>query len=202
VGDAGADGGRGVSRSTSDTTGLGDEGRFELAMAASAQEKRNRPLGLPLLACVVLVASLVFAVWSLSARNAAMRERARAESDDVAVRQMTGDWEALRVQERDAPGLGLGERMPNLLSRMENLAREAGLKNTPANPQTSPDARPGIVVTTYSYRTVKDASLAALMEWVRKATEIPGMEVTELKLKAEATEWSVDVTFRRWERAG
>ena len=64
------------------------------------------------------------------------------------------------------------------------------------------NVRPGIVVTTYRYQIVKDTSLQALMEWVRRATEIPGMEVTELKLKAEPTDWNVDVTFRRWERAG
>jgi hypothetical protein len=171
-------------------------------MAASAQEKRNRPVALPLMAAVVLVASLIFAVYSLSARNEAMRARAKGMSDEVAVKQMAEEWDALLRQERDAPGLGLGDKMPNLLSRMENLAREAGLKATPANPRTSPDSRPGIVVTTYSYAAVKDASLVALMEWVRKATEIPGMEVTELKLKAEPTDWTVDVTFRRWERAG
>ena len=191
-----------MSRAANEGTTLGDEGRFELAMAASAQEKRNRPVALPALALAVLAAGLVFAVWSLSARNAAIGERLKAQGDEAAVTQMARDWEELLRQEKDAPGLGLGERMPNLLSRMETLAREAGLKATPANPQASPDQRPGIVVTTYSYRAVKDTSLTALMEWVRRATEIPGMEVTELKLKAEPTDWSADVTFRRWERAG
>ena len=42
------------------------------------------------------------------------------------------------------------------------------------------------------------------MEWVRMATSsIPGMEVTELKLRPDPTTgWTMDVTFRRWERAG
>jgi hypothetical protein len=190
-----------MSRASSDNRTLGDEGRFELAMAASAQEKRNRPVALPLLAAVVLMASLIFAVWALSARNAAERNRVVAQSDEAAVKQMASDWQELVRQEHDAPGLS-GEKMPNLLSRMESLAREAGLKATPANPQTASEPRQGIIVTTYSYRTVKDASLTALMEWIRKAAEIPGMEVTELKLKAEPTDWSMDVTFRRWERAG
>jgi hypothetical protein len=146
---------------------------------------------------------LVFAVWSLTARNTAMAAREAAVRDEKLVEQLARDWDDLSRQESETPGQGgLGDRMPNLLSHMEGLAREAGLKTTPANPQTTTDRPAGIVVTEYSYRGVKDASLKALMEWVRRATGVAGMEVTELKLKAEPSDWSMDVTFRRWERAG
>jgi hypothetical protein len=190
-----------VSRAAPET-GLGDEGRFELAMAAAAQEKRNRPAALVVVSGVVLAASLVFAVWSITSRSAADADRQKALGDQRAVEQLAKDWQELSKQEREGPGVGgLGEKLANPFSRMETLARDAGLKATPANPQTKTDRPPGIVVTEYSYRGVKDASLPALMEWVRLATTL-GMEVTGLTLKNGPTDWTMDVTFRRWERAG
>jgi hypothetical protein len=184
-------------------SGLSEEARFELAVAAGAQEKRNRPVGLVVIGCVVLAVSLVLASVALATRNSALHDRRKALADEKAVEQMARDWQGLIAQERLAPGTGVGEKMPGLLSRMEQLAREAGVKTTPQNPQTKVDQKSGIVVTEYTYGNVKDDSLAALLGWIQRALEIPGMELTGLKLKADAKGWSLDeATFRRWERAG
>lgn len=189
-----------MSRVPTVRTGLDEDARFELAMAAGAQAKQNRPVMLVAASSLVLVAALVLAMWSLLSRNATLRERLLALSDEQSVQQMSKEWQELSSQE---PGqVGLGVRMPGLLSRMEQLAAESGLKDKPTSPQQKTEQLKGIDVTQYTYASVKDTSLAALMEWVRKATEIPGMEVMDLRLKPDATSWTMNVTFRRWERAG
>lgn len=193
-----------MSRAGATPPGLGEDARFELAMTASAQEKRNRPTGLLIGAVLILVACGVFASWSVLSRNGARHERKQAVADAAAVERLAKEWQDLASQERDAPQTQGGGRINDLLTRMERLATEAGLKDRPQNPQSgSQTTTSGIVVNEYTYRGVKDASLNALMQWVRQATtQIPGMEVTELILKPDATSWTMDVVFRRWERPG
>lgn len=202
---AGGGGGRGDGGCAVSRGRLSEEARFELAMGASARERRNRPVALVALAGAVLVAAGVFAGWSLSMRGSAIAERARAIRDERAVEALAGEWEELARRQREAPDVRLGDPMPNILSRMEELATGAGLKTRPTNPQTRvADRRQGVVVNEYIYRTVKDPSLRALMEWVRSAAAEPGMgmEVTDLKLRPEQSGgWTMDVTFRRWERS-
>ncbi len=174
-------------------------------MAASGRERANRPRALVVVAVLALVLALIGVVWGLSSRRSSMRELRAAQADQVQVDQMLKEWEALDRQEHEGgPGgmSGLGKPIDGLYSKMEQLAVRAGIKDKPQPPRPLENNRPPLKIIEYNYTGVRDPSLKALLEWPRLAVaEIPGMEVYGLKLKPDPNNWTLDVTFRRWERA-
>jgi hypothetical protein len=178
------------------------DARFELAMAASAHERANRPRALVAGAVVALVAAALLALWGLSTLRTAKASLRATLGEQVDVEQMTGEWAHLDQQEHDGGSIpGLGRPVDGLFSKMEQLATRAGLKDKPQPPRSSEIPRGGVKVIQYTYDNVRDASLKALLEWIRLANaEIPGMELDSLTLKPDPTNWTARVVFRRWER--
>jgi hypothetical protein len=191
---------------------MGEDARFELSLAAMSHERRSRPRGILVIAVVALVGAIVFAGLGVSARSAARAEARRAIGDVAAVQMMAEELGRLDAAERDPGGSGgvrINNPNPLLLTRMEELARQAGLQ-TPRQPterRPSSDQRPGIRVTHYHYgenpNQITHSSLEAMLEWLRLATgEELGMEIMGLNLKPDGNNWKLSVTFRRWERTG
>jgi hypothetical protein len=181
---------------------LSEESRFELTLTAAARERRNRPLTVLVLAGVVLAAALVFAIYAVASRASARAELRRALADQAESEVRTAEWIKLSQQEGVSPRVGQPTEFR--ASRLEDLASQAGMKNRP-NAPTSPEdrSRPGIVLHRHVYTGVQDPSLEALVQWVRLSTEaVAGLEVESLKVRPEPAGWRMDVTFRRWERAG
>lgn len=184
-------------------TRLSDDARFELAMGAAAAERRNRPRAMVVVSCVVLAVALVIAAAGVSARASARRTLARDLADQAAVEEMAQEWERLDAQARESGDVALGTKIPNLVSKVEEAAARAGLKDPLKKPRVTPRSANGGTMNEYYYTDVKDPSLKALMEWLRLATtEIPGLEIVGVDLKPEATAWNMTVTLRRWERGG
>ena len=182
---------------------LGDDARFELAMAAAGRERTNRPRALVMLAIAVLIVASVAAMWGLASRRSARATLTRALADQAAVEAMNSDWNRLVAEEKDSGADRIGTRMPDLLTKLEGFATQAGLKDKPNPPRQNPQTRSGVTVTEYYYTNVKDPSLKPLLEWLRLATaQIPGLEVYSLNLRPDPNNWSMTVTFRRWERGG
>ncbi len=184
---------------------MGDEARFELALAASSHERGNRPRLLVASSIAAVVIAALVAIWgwsSLSASRAALRTTL---GEQVEVEQMGQDWEKLDLQERDSGPSGAqgpGKHIDDLYSRMEQLATRAGLKDKPQPPRPNESTRGGVKIVEYYYQNIRDPSLKAILEWTRLAgAEIPGMEVYGLTLKPDPNNWNLTVTFRRWERA-
>lgn len=190
-----------MSGAEAQPSGPGADGRFELAMAASGNERRNRPTLLVVLSVIAVVAAMGGAVWGMNARAKARADLVRALSAQARTERMAQEWGQLETQEKESPDANIGRPIPDLLSQMEGLATRAGIKDKPKPPRQSPQTRNGITVTEYYYSEVKDPSLKALLEWLRLAgTQIPGMEVYGLDLRPDPTNWYMNVTFRRWER--
>jgi hypothetical protein len=182
---------------------MGEDAKFELAMAAAGRERINRPRALLVLAVVVMLVALVAAAWGLASRRSARASLTRALADQAAVETMAADWKKLLDEERDAGSEMMGKRMPDLLTQIEARATRAGLKDKPSPPRQNPQTRAGVTVTEYYYTNVKDPSLKALLEWLRLTTaEIGGLEVYSLNLRPDPNNWNMTVTFRRWERGG
>lgn len=182
---------------------LSEESRFELTLGAATRERRNRPIAALVLAGLVVIGAAVFALYAVGARAAARLELRRALSDQAQAEVKVAEW--TRMVERDgASPQGTGGKSEFRASRMEELATRAGMKNRPNAPASPEDkSRPGIVVYKHVYTGVQDPSLAALVEWVRLATdEISGLELESLMVRPEPAGWRMDVSFRRWERAG
>ena len=186
------------------STEMADDARFELALAASAHERANRPRAVVAAAVVAVVVAAVVALWGWSSLRSARSGLRAALNEQVEVEAMTREWEKLDRQEREngAGGQpGTGRQITDLYSRMEQLATRAGLKDKPQPPRANESLRGPIKIIEYTYNNVRDASLKALLEWTRLASaEIPGMEVYGLTLKPDPNNWNLVVTFRRWER--
>ncbi len=186
-------------------TRLGEEARFELTMAATARERANRPVSMLVLAGAVLAAAAVFAAYAVASRASSRAQLRRGLSDQVEVEARVGEWKKLAEAETaNAQGGAAGKPGDFRVSKMEELATRAGMKARPNAPSTRDDkSRAGIVVFTHVYTEVRDPSLSSLVEWVRSAcAEIGGLEVMSLTVRPEPAGWKMDVTFRRWERAG
>lgn len=185
---------------------MSDESRYELTMAAAARARANRPSALVAGAVVLLVVALGAMVWGLVSRAGAISDLREAQSEQARVEALAGEWTALADAERTQAGgkAGLGARISDLYTRMEQYATRAGMTKRPDTPRENPTTRPNtnIRVIEYYYTNVKDPSLKALLEWVRIATaEVPGLEVYGITLKPDPNNWTMNVTFRRWERA-
>lgn len=184
---------------------MSDDGRFELSFAAMSHERRNRPRGFVVLAAIAVVVSVLFAGYGISARGKARSEHQRAVADLVSVEAAALEWRQLEDLERD-PNQRIGRPNPLLLSRMEELAVQAGLDRPRQPRMPQPEQRGGITITQYHYgdtqNPITHASLSALLEWVRLAQgEELGMELIGLNLRPDATNWRMTVIFRRWERS-
>jgi hypothetical protein len=144
----------------------------------------------------------IFAVYAVAARAAARSELRGALADQAESAVRAAEWARLSRQEGVSSRVGSPTEFR--VSRMEELATRAGMTNRPNAPASPEDkSRPGIMLHRHVYSGVQDPSLAALVEWVRLATEeVAGLEVESLKVRPEPAGWRMDVTFRRWERAG
>jgi hypothetical protein len=186
---------------------LSDDARFELSLAATAHERRNRPRGILIASIGALVLMTIFAGYGVKARGEARAELRRTLTDQVMVERLADEWTALDQRERDPVSGRLNRPIPNLLTRMEELAVQAGIEK-PRQPRvTPPEQRGAIRVTQYQYgdntNPITHPSLSALLEWLRLAQgEELGMEVIGLNLRPDANNWKMTVTFRRWEREG
>lgn len=176
--------------------------RFAIASAASASERENRPRHLVLLAAVAFAASLVYLSVQASERATAKRQLKSRVAEVERVEGMAAEIQRLDEQiAANAVGSGVGVPMPDVLSRLEGFATEAGLKD-PLSHRRGP-GRPegGATLYTYPYE-VRDPSLEAVMTWLQKSVEgIPGLEVQSVRIRPEPTAWSVQVTLSRWERS-
>lgn len=186
-------------------TKLGDDARFDLSLGAAARERQNRPLGLVAMATAFVLVALVFAIYSVSARASSRRELVRALTDQSESDVMIARWAELAKLDAESPRGGVGQPGEFKISKMEDIATRAGM-NKPNTPRTTDDkSHTGIVVSRYFYTEVRNPTLQPLLEWARLACiEIGGLEVEFIKLTPEpaVTGWRMDVTFRRWERAG
>ncbi len=183
---------------------LRDEARFELAMSAAMRERRNRPRALVFGAGAVLALALLAAGLGLRERAGARDELGQAQSSAASVARMLADLESMRASDAQSGDAGAGAPFPNLISTLEDLATRAGMKDRPQQPRTASDERtyPGVAVHSYFYSAVKADGLEPLLQWIRLGTqEIPGLELFSIDdLRASPEGWTMNATFRRWER--
>src|SRR5690606_35868070 len=138
---------------------------FELSLVASAHERRNRPRGILIAAIGAVLLMAIFAGYGLRARGAARDDLRKLVSDQAVVDRLADEFKVLDALAND-PGQGgggrVGRHIPNLLTRMEELAVQAGI-DKPRPPRVQPgDARAAqgaIRVTQYHYTDISHATL-------------------------------------------
>lgn len=181
-----------------DARPMSPDDRYELAASARAAERRNRPkhfLGFTgaMLALGLVVLAVAWGTRAASARATAgqereLREIARLSSEIVAKRRL--------VEEQE--GGGDSGRIPD--SRVRELAVRAGMVSVPPFADVRMDASNNAVRRRYRY-AVREDSLEPMLEWVRLVlAEFRGAWVHEIEIKPAGRQWSLDVTFARWEQ--
>lgn len=188
-----------------------DQARMELAMAAASAERANRPRGLVILAGVLLVGAIIYAVTGLMARSATLD---RVESARSRAREQLAITERIKgLQERQATR-GL-KADPRVSKAIEELAAAAGVKADAAGkPLVVPESEvtgiavPGVTQKKYTAK-VTGQDPKALLQWlvgVQSSGDTKGVEIFQLTLRPDPASagvvtggWSMDIEFVRWE---
>jgi len=184
-----------------DTTSAGDATQA-LGIAAARSARRNRPMFLIVLALLTLAFGLGYAFTGWLKYRDARAQATRAQQFSARVLDTTAKLKAMQENE-SAGGSGPrpGESGGNVLSRIEGAGPRAGLtKSVPVgstNRQRNREVGWDQVLITYN---IKDPSLDAILKWAELAVgEVAGLEVSNIALRPEQTEWSMTVVFSRWE---
>lgn len=185
-----------------DAQRLSPDDRYELAMAAAASERRNRPKNLILFpVAVFMVAAIILAYGLFSVESGRVNLRNQQARYNSLVQKVV-QIEELERSGQNAGGADGITPITDFLSRAEGYAREAGVEPLPVVPSRRQDRSHGLVRVRYIYTNVTHASLGTLLAWVRLTVDgIDGVFVPSLTLKpAGPRGWTMDVTFARWER--
>lgn len=186
---------------------LTDDDRYELAARAEAGARANRPTHLVLIAGLVLVAAVLGAAFGWRADSKAAKALDRGSRELTLINDRAERLATLEAETSDPDTQNLNSPIPELFSRLGNLAREAGLETIPQVPQTDNESFPDARRVNYKYENgrsrnpIRDPSLEKMLTWVSLVTErIPGMHVRHLSLTPQANSWMMEVTFARFER--
>lgn len=179
------------------------EATQSLGIAAARTLRRNRPSFLVTLGAIALMLALAYAVLGWVSYSDARKRAQTAERNASDI--LLAAARLKQLQDNDASG---GSRSPEVasggavLSRIEGAGTRAGLvRPVPVgstNRQRDRDVGWDKVNISYN---VKDPSLEAILKWMELAIEdVQGLEVSQLTLRPEASEWSMTVVYARWEK--
>lgn len=181
---------------------LSEDDRYGLASAAEAGARANRPSHLVTIGVLVMMLALTVGLlaWRADARAAG---KLRKEARDLAtLKQSSERLSELKAQAAASPDEDRYRPIPDMLSRLGNLAREAGLEGVPdIIPRTVNESATDSRRVNYIYTNIRTESIEDLVAWAALTCErVPGMHLRRLGIKPQANAWLVDVTFARYER--
>lgn len=198
----------------SDPTGaapLSRDDRDELAAVAAAAARRNRPAHLVVAAVVLLFGSLALAGSAFLSRRSAERSLQRYTAENVRAQALIEKINEVRAETSGEPRPGAGparvglyDPIPTILTRLIDLAREAGI-TVGAAQEAPPRTAGSFTRREYRYANVTCQSVDDVLRWIRRVgEELPGMQVISLTLVPQPAtrNWLVSLTFARLERSG
>lgn len=177
-----------------------EQARQDVAVAAARQARRNTPTHLVIFAAVLLGIALICTLVAASSRSAAQDRLDAQKRQSSRIAELVARLNQLSDAER-AGIQRWGQPAERVQSKIQQAAVQAGLKTAipPVNPTKSGPV--GNAQRTQFRYDIRDESLPALLKWVELATrDVPGLEVYSVKIRPEANQWDLNVTFSRWER--
>ncbi len=180
---------------------LSADDRYELAAKAQHQQRLNYPTHLIALGIILVFASLVVLGVAWQIRSGASKDHHRIANELVQIEQLVAEIRSLEQAQTNNTALDEHAPIPDMLSKFKRYASQAKLKNELGIPIKPTSRREGNArKMTYPY-TVMDPSLEHLLNWVKISIEqTPGLEVTDLEIKPTKLNWTLKVTFTRYER--
>jgi heme/copper-type cytochrome/quinol oxidase subunit 2 len=179
---------------------LTQDDRYELAAKAQNQQRLNYPSHLIALGIVLVFIACAVLIISWRVRSSAEEQNAKNARELVQIEQYIGDIQAIEIARATNPEIDVFQPLPEILSTLGRYAVEAKLGDPglPIRPQSRPEG--DAIKKTYPYR-VNNESLEYLLDWPRISTEkIPGLQISELIIKPTNQNWTMNVTFTRYER--
>ncbi len=169
-----------------------DDPRYQMAAMAARRARRNRPRRLVALALAVLLGAGVIALWGAVERAAAASRLRSARTEQHLVSQLVPQYEQARSRGAENPY----QRVPDLVTRIQGYAREAGLDNPLPNAPSSDRPSGALEETTVRISGIRNREFGPVATWLtRVVEEIPGIEITSLVIEPIAQGWNVDVVF-------
>ena len=181
---------------------FGDEQRLQLAAAAARTERSTQPRHLLVLALVLLVAAVTALAVTWTSHVKAVGRLRTEEATAGQVATGAAKLKALKAAAGSQNGPRANEKIGQILTLIENASADAGMKSRAQSPsqRRDPFKAQNTVRVKLEY-TVRDPSLAAIMDWARRSCEqVPGLEFYAIDLAPEAQNWRATITFVRWER--
>lgn len=179
--------------------------RSELAATGDRTQRANRPRMLVLLALAVLAGSLLYALSQWRSKGDAENKLVRARNFANDALDAAGRLQSLKARAAQNQAQSAGaDVLTQLRSKVQDAAEAAGVKQArsllPRSTRANRPQNSKSVQNLYDYEA-RDESLPALLSWVDRTTaEVSGLEVTNISISPEATQWFIKVTFARWER--
>jgi len=180
---------------------LSADDRYELAAKAQHQQRLNYPTHLIALGLILVFASIVILAIAWQVRSSAHKAHLKVASKLVQIEQLVAEIQAIERAQTNDSTLDEHAPIPDMLSKFKRYASQAKLKNELGIPIKPTSRREGNArKMTYPY-TVMDPSLEHLLDWVKiSLDQTPGLEVTDLEIKPTKLNWTLKVTFTRYER--
>lgn len=180
---------------------MSDDDRYELASLAEARARSNRPGHLIAIGLLVVFVGLMLAAFAWRADAGAARRLDGAARDMATLQTQAERLADLRSRMATSPTEDRYREIPDILTRIGTISREAGLDSVPSVPTQRNDPFTNARRVNYTYTNVRDGSLEDLVGWTALVTErIPGMHVRSISIRPQPNAWSMNVTFARFER--
>lgn len=185
----------------------GDDARLELSLAASSNERANRPVWAIALGVVLLVIAIIYSLWAVSARAKVLLQVSseRAKVERLLKLKSTLDAESAKLSARASPP------DPRTGQHLEALATAAGITPPPTVTDQPPIGSSGATALaqhTYTAR-VQNEDPQQILNWLVSTQSSPqtqGLEISRLVLRPGAATsegtpgWNAEVNFIRWEK--
>lgn len=180
------------------------ERRGDRAAIAASASRRNTPLTLLILSSVLLVVTLIAVVVSWGARGRALQQVDARIAQATLIQERGGKIKAERQKLKDVRDSRANPAISGIPLKLQQVCPndrlQAVLASTPAREQTG-GLEGGNIPKRFQYQSIKHDTIADVMAWIDVARrEIPGLEIDRLQLRPGPNDWTISLTFIRWEK--
>lgn len=189
-----------MSERIGDNARLSPDDRYELALAAEASARRNRPSHLVVAAGLVFIVSCALLGFTSCRAERTSQDLAKRISQRDTIANLLAELRAVEPSDTDTAADAMAPYL-GFRSEMEQIAKRVGVPGKLDFPRERRSQElVGIEKVTYDY-TIKGDTLGPLLAFVKEATAtIPGLRVAGLAIRPRKNQWEMDTKFERWER--
>ncbi len=191
---------------SSSSSSAASDARLELAVAAAASERANKPRWIIVLGVALLLVALIYAFITFNSRAAVLskvKDERKATGRIVDLKIKLDEENEKLAQRGTSPNPRMGQQIEQLASAM-NVVLAGPVSDSTSAAMT----QLGLQQHTYSARCINQDA-GDVFKWLMAAMgaeQMPGLEITRLVFRpggptaANTPGWNVDITFSRWEK--